>query len=300
MNCQFITGENLLHLCEKHDLTIAEVMVRRECELSHRTADEVRAQMAERLAVMHSALEKGLTQAPRSVGGLVEGQGKRLNNLPSPLMGGQAAYAAAAAMAIAEVNAAMGRIIAAPTAGSCGVLPGALFSAARSFGFDDAALVEALFVSAAVGLLIQTNATVSGAEGGCQAEVGAASAMAAAALTFLQGGSAGASLSAAALALQNLMGLVCDPVAGLVEVPCVNRNSIGAVNALLSADIVLSGTGVMIPFDETVDAMYAVGCSLSPALRESAQGGIAATPTAKAAEKGIFAAEQYIPEGLGR
>ena len=179
-------------------------------------------------------------------------------------------------------------------------MPGALFSAARSFGFDDAALVEALFVSAAVGLLIQTNATVSGAEGGCQAEVGAASAMAAAALTFLQGGSAGASLSAAALALQNLMGLVCDPVAGLVEVPCVNRNSIGAVNALLSADIVLSGTGVMIPFDETVDAMYAVGCSLSPALRESAQGGIAATPTAKAAEKSIFAAEQYIPEGLGR
>jgi L-serine dehydratase len=199
-------------------------------------------------------------------------------------------------MATAEVNAAMGRIVAAPTAGSCGVLPAVLCVGAYST--DQA--VDALFTASAVGMIIAQNASVSGAQGGCQAEIGAASAMAAAALCELHGGAPEAALHAAATALQNLMGLVCDPVAGLVEVPCVKRNALGALNALLCADMALCAITTPIPFDQTVGAMHAVGCAMPQSLRESAMGGIAATDAARDIERRLFEPETPIPEDLGR
>lgn len=298
----FISGETLLEQCRAHGMRICEVMQARETQLFHQTEAAVREQMRQNLAIMREGALRGIETIPLSVGGLVGGEAKKLyESADTALCGALSATAAAMAMAVVEVNASMGRIVAAPTAGASGVLPGVLLAVQKARGYDDEALIDALFTASAVGMIIQRNASVSGAQGGCQAEVGTASAMAAAALTELLGGSPEAALHAAATALQNLMGLVCDPVAGLVEVPCVKRNAIGANNALLCADMALCGIRSFIPFDETVDAMYRVGCSLPPSLRESAQGGIAATPTAKAAEARLFAPEEIdIPEDLGR
>lgn len=298
----FISGETLLGQCRTHAMRICEVMQAREAQLFHQTEMAVREQMRQNLTVMREGALRGIETIPISVGGLVGGEAKRLYGAASTALGGTLATTACAmAMAVVEINASMGRIVAAPTAGASGVLPGVLLAVQKERGYDDDALIDALFTASAVGMIIQRNASVSGAQGGCQAEVGTASAMAAAALTELLGGSPEAALHAAATALQNLMGLVCDPVAGLVEVPCVKRNAIGAGNALLCADMALCGIRSFIPFDETVDAMYQVGCSLPPSLRESAQGGIAATPTAKAVEARLFAPEEMeIPEDLGR
>ena len=177
----------------------------------------------------------------------------------------------AEALKTAECNACMKRIVAAPTAGSCGVLPAVLLPLARAGEADEEAICDALYVAAGFGQVIAARATLAGAEGGCQAEVGAASAMAAAALCHLKGG--------AAMALGNLLGLVCDPVAGLVEVPCIKRNVVGAVNAVSCANMALAGVDYAIPCDEVIDAMGRVGSLLSPDLRETGQGGLAATPT---------------------
>ena len=199
-------------------------------------------------------------------------------SLCDPLLARATAYA----MAVLETNASMGRIVAAPTAGSSGVLPAMLFACQDIHGFTDQQLQRALANAAAVGYLIARNATVSGAEGGCQAEVGAASAMAASAAVELMGGTPRQCLNAAANALAGLMGLVCDPIAGLVEAPCQKRNATGVANALVSAQMALAGVGNLVDFDETVAALYAVGRSLPFELRESALGGLAATPSARA------------------
>lgn len=183
------------------------------------------------------------------------------------------------ALKVAECNACMKRIVAAPTAGSCGVLPAVLLPLARSGEADEEAICDALYVAAGFGQVIAARATLAGAEGGCQAEVGAASAMAAAALCHLKGGAPEQCAAAAAMALGNLLGLVCDPVAGLVEVPCVKRNVVGAVNAVSCANMALAGVDYAIPCDEVIDAMGRVGSLLSPDLRETGQGGLAATPT---------------------
>ncbi len=196
-------------------------------------------------------------------------------------MGPLMARAVAASMAVVEVNASMGRIVAAPTAGASGVLPGTLLITAEYRGWEDDKLIDGLFTSAAIGAIIAANATISGAEGGCQAETGSAAAMAAAAIAELSGVRPAACLDAAAIALKNVLGLVCDPVAGLVECPCIKRNAIGAANALLCADLVLSGAQSIIPFDEAVWASRTVGKQMSMDLRETARGGLAATPTAR-------------------
>jgi len=295
-NYAFSTGKGLLDLCSQYSLGISEVMQRREQALADASNESVRNQMRQVLAIMKNAVSEGLRRKHVSLGGLVGGDAMLLYRSEFPLLGENAARAAAMAMSVAEVNASMGRIVAAPTAGSSGVLPGVLCAG----NYEDEKMVDALFTASAVGMLIQINASVSGAQGGCQAEVGTASAMAAAALVELHGGSPESALFAASIALQNLMGLVCDPVAGLVEVPCVNRNAIGAVNALLCADMARSGIQAVIPFDETVEAMHRVGCSLPQSLRESAEGGIAATPTARELEKSIFAPEPPILDDLGR
>ena len=202
-------------------------------------------------------------------------------------MGRDMAQICAAALAVAEVNASMGRIVAAPTAGASGVLPAVLVMCSEKHGFTDRDLVNGLFTAGAVGVIIARNASISGAEGGCQAEIGSAAAMAAAALAELCGASPTASLSAAAMAVKNILGLVCDPVAGLVECPCIKRNAMGAANAVLAADMALAGISSIIPFDEVVGAMRSVGRLMNVDLRETARGGLAATATALEITKNI-------------
>lgn len=196
--------------------------------------------------------------------------------------------AVAAAMAVLEVNASMGQVVAAPTAGSCGILPGVLVTLGEELHLDDDELTKALFTASAIGLIVSKNATVAGAEGGCQAETGTAAAMAAASAIELLGGSPEEVLHGAAMTFKNILGLVCDPIAGLVESPCVKRNAIGAANALISTDMALAGIKSIIPFDEVVDAMYKVGKSMPVELKETALGGLAATPTGKRLAKEIL------------
>lgn len=220
--------------------------------------------------------------ADRSASGFAGGDAAKVAEAEARgqlLTGGYLAQVMAEALKTAECNACMKRIVAAPTAGSCGVLPAVLLPLARSGEADEEAICDALYVAAGFGQVIAARATLAGAEGGCQAEVGAASAMAAAALCHLKGGAPEQCAAAAAMALGNLLGLVCDPVAGLVEVPCVKRNVVGAVNAVSCANMALAGVDYAIPCDEVIDAMGRVGSLLSPDLRETGQGGLAATPT---------------------
>ena len=222
------------------------------------------------------------TGTQRSVSGLVGGDGlkMRLYARRGESIGGEFMdEVIVQAISMAESNACMRRIVAAPTAGSCGVVPAVLLPLARAGQADENAVCDALYVAAGFGQVIAARATLAGAEGGCQAEVGAASAMAAAALCHLKGGTPEQCAAAAAMALGNLLGLVCDPVAGLVEVPCIKRNVVGAVNAVSCANMALAGVDYAIPCDEVIDAMGRVGSLLSPDLRETGQGGLAATPT---------------------
>lgn len=280
---QFQTGIELLALCEERSIPISEAMILREMQNSELSREDVCAEMRRNLIVMRESIENGL-RGKRSLSGLSGGDAARLHQYAeaSPLLGSSAARAAAAAMAVVEINAAMGRIVAAPTAGASGILPGVLFSVARERGFEEYAIEQALFTAGAVGGIIASNATIAGADGGCQAETGAAASMTAAALVELCGGTPVMALHAAAIALKNVLGLVCDPVAGLVECPCIKRNALGAVNALLAADLALAGVCSMIPFDEVIHAMRAVGIAMRPELRETAMGGLAATPTGRA------------------
>ena len=218
----------------------------------------------------------------KSVSGLVGGDGMKMRQYclrGEAMSGGYVSEVIAEALSMAESNACMCRIVAAPTAGACGVLPAVLLPLARAGQADEEAVCDALYVAAGFGQVIAARATLAGAEGGCQAEVGAASAMAAAALCNLKGGTPEQCAAAAAMALGNLLGLVCDPVAGLVEVPCIKRNVVGAVNAVSCANMALAGVDYAIPCDEVIDAMGRVGSLLSPDLRETGQGGLAATPT---------------------
>ena len=221
----------------------------------------------------------------RSKSGLVGGQGEQMRRYASEsdtIGGGFIAEVMAEALAMGESNACMCRIVAAPTAGACGVLPAVLLPMQRREGISDERMVQALLVASGIGAVLAYRASISGAAGGCQAEIGSASAMAAGTLVFLRGGSPEQVGHAVAMALKNLMGLVCDPVAGLVEVPCVKRNVIGAVNAITAADMALAGIESRIPVDEVIDAMGDVGRRLPVEFRETALGGLAATPTGKA------------------
>lgn len=287
----FNNSKELVEICKKNKKKIWEVMVLREMQNTEKSYDEIFEQMKDNLCTMLDAVEKGLNNNQKSISGLVGGDAKLLkerydNN--GGLAGRRTLRAVAGAMGVLEINASMGQIVAAPTAGSSGILPGVLSTMKEEFNVDDDRLVEALFTASAIGLIITKNATVSGADGGCQAETGSAAAMAAAALVELEGGSPDDSLHAASITIKNILGLVCDPIAGLVECPCVKRNAIGAANALVSADMALAGITSVIPFDEVVEAMYKVGKSLSSDLKETALGGLAATPTAKKIEKQIF------------
>jgi L-serine dehydratase len=290
----FSSGSQLLAACGARQLSIGELMRAREVELVGDSDGPTSpdAAMARVLEVMRSETTEALTRPKASLGGLLGGQAARVaecssvpcggaNGLAGALMGTALTRATAFAMATLERSATMGVIVAAPTAGSAGVVPGALLACTEATGAEDAAVRRALWNAAAVGALVSTNATVAGAEGGCQAEVGTASAMAASALVELLGGTPAQCLDAASLAIANTLGLVCDPVGGMVEFPCQVRNAMGVACAMSSAQLALSGVECPIPFDEVVDAMAAVGAALPPTLRETAEGGLAATPTAR-------------------
>ena len=222
----------------------------------------------------------------RSARGLTGGDGAKMEALSDPICGPFLQEVMSVALKMGEHNACMGRIVAAPTAGACGVLPAVLIPLQRRDQLSDDDMVKCLYVAAGFGQVIATRASISGAEGGCQAEVGSAAAMAAAALVYARGGTNGQMAAACAMALQNVMGLVCDPVAGLVEIPCVKRNVMGAVNALSCADMALAGLEGGIPCDEVIDAMGAVGRALPASLRETGTGGLAATPTGRRIAEG--------------
>ena len=280
----FINGSQLLSLCSAQDLPISAVMLQRECDLGKISKEKIYTRLQTSLQIMKDAAHRPVSKPQPSIGGLIGGEGRKVTDaadrLASCLCGEVLTRAIAYAMAVLEVNSAMGLIVAAPTAGSSGVVPGCLLAFGESQNLNDQKLLNGLLNASAVGYLLMRNASVSGAEAGCQAEVGSASAMAASALVELLGGTPEQCLSAASMAMSNLLGLVCDPIGGLVESPCQSRNAVGAANAFTCAQLALSGVFHPIPFDEMADAMYKTGCSLPFELRETALGGNAAAPTA--------------------
>lgn len=276
------TGKELIKYCRDARIPIYEYTVRQEEELSETDRKIIIGKMEKNLEVMKEAAEYGLRNKTKSVSGMLGGDAFKLNRYIEKgrtLNDGFILKAMARALSCSEVNAAMGRIVAAPTAGSCGILPAVIITAGEKLGKTDLQMVEALFTASGVGILIAKNATLAGAEGGCQAECGSAAAMGAAAVVEMMNGTPEMALDAAAIAIKNVLGLVCDPIAGLVEVPCAMRNVSGAVNALTTAELVMSGVKSLIPFDDVVSAMYKVGRQLPCELRETALGGLAATPT---------------------
>jgi L-serine dehydratase len=261
---------------------LSELVAAEEAAESGADVAQVRGRMMRMLGAMRESVRAGLSSEARSVSGLTGGEAKRYGEYAARgagLLGGAAVKALEYALAASCVNASMGVVVAAPTAGSCGILPGTVLAVQEARGLSDEDAVSALLCAAGVGQAVAARATLSGAEGGCQAECGSASAMAAAAVCELMGGTPDMCLNAAALALKNSLGLVCDPVAGLVEVPCVKRNAIFAVHALAAADMALAGIRSAIPADEVIDAMFSIGQAMPAALRETAKGGLAATPT---------------------
>jgi L-serine dehydratase len=277
----FSSISGLVSRTEASGLSLWKTVLEEDCRDRGCSREESFRQMAGLWDAMKSASCHYNAQA-RSASGLVGGDGEKMLSYCREFFG----KVVAEGLRMGESNACMKRIVAAPTAGACGVLPAVLLPMAERDGISDSQIVQSMFVAAGVGQVIAARASISGAEGGCQAEIGSASAMAASALVSLRNGSPKMSAYACAMALMNLMGLVCDPVAGLVEIPCVRRNVIGAVNAISCADMALAGIQSRIPADEVIDAMRAVGDMLPTALRETGKGGVAATPTGlRTAEK---------------
>ena len=282
----FKNAKELLALCEERRLCISDVMRSREIEKGEITGEICDARMKKAYEIMRESVRGPIKKPGRSMGGLLGGEAKMISDwqqgdgqgksLCGPVLGRAVAYA----MAVLETNASMGLIVAAPTAGSSGIVPGVLLALEEQFHFTEAEMIQALYNAGAVGYLAMRNATVAGAVGGCQAEVGVASAMAASAAVELLGSSPKACLDAASTVLMNLLGLVCDPVGGLVEYPCQNRNAAGVAVALTSAEMALAGVPQLIPLDEMIAVMYNVGRRIPAELRETALGGCAAAPSA--------------------
>lgn len=279
----FKNAKELLALCQEKNLPISEVMRQREIILGETTARIVDQRMDRVLEIMKDAAFSPIKNPVKSMGGLIGGESRKLYEFQfqgKSLCGNVLSRSITYAMATLETNASMGLIVASPTAGSAGIVPGLLLALQEAYGFSDEKIRQALFNSGAIGYLAMRNATVAGAVGGCQAEVGIASAMAASAAVELLGGTPLQCTYAASTVLMNMLGLVCDPVGGLVEYPCQNRNAAGVSNALIAAEMSLAGITQFIPLDEMIDTMYTVGKKLPAELRETALGGCAATPSA--------------------
>lgn len=282
----FKNAKELLELCQKQNLPISEIMLQREMTEGEMPEEEARSRMARALSIMKESAHTPIQTPVRSMGGLIGGEAGKLAShqaVGRGICGDVLEKAITYAVAVLETNASMGLIVAAPTAGSAGVVPGLFLALQECHSFSDEDLIKALFNAGAIGYLAMRNATVAGAVGGCQAEVGIASAMAASAAVELFGGSPKQCLDAATIVLMNMLGLVCDPVGGLVEYPCQNRNAAGVANALIAAEMALAGLTQLIPFDEMLETMYTVGKRLPVELRETAMGGCATAPSACAA-----------------
>lgn len=285
----FNTVGELLALAESQHVPVHEVVLAREMHDRERSRGEVLQEMLKNWQVMQESIVRGIQNTERSLSGMTGGDAKKLYAYrTSGYMGEAAIEAAACAVGISEVNAVMGRIVACPTAGSCGIVPAALYAAKKQRHLADADVVLALLTAAGIGMVVDQNASIAGAAGGCQAECGTAAGMAAAALVELAGGTPAMIGNGTALAIKNLMGLVCDPVAGLVEVPCVKRNGFATVVAMTAADMTMAGIRSVIPVDEVIAAMNEVGHLLPKSLRETSEAGLAVTSTAKAIEKRVY------------
>ncbi|MBP2634973.1 MAG: sdhA 1 [Firmicutes bacterium] len=283
--------EEWLAAAAEQSVSFADFCVELQSREMERSSEDVIAKMEAMLAVMEQSIADGL-KGLRSKGGLVGGDGQRLQQClmgsKQNLLGNFAGKAVTYALAVGEANAAMGRIVAAPTAGSSGVLPAVLFTLKEEYGFQSRELAKGLIVAGVIGMVIASRASLSGAAGGCQAECGSAGAMAAGVMVVLLGGTPEQVGHAVAITLKNMLGLVCDPVAGLVEVPCVKRNAGAVAQALVGAQMALAGIKSVIPVDEVIDAMDSIGNSMHCSLKETAQGGLAITPTALELTEKIF------------
>ncbi|WP_288479198.1 L-serine ammonia-lyase, iron-sulfur-dependent, subunit alpha [uncultured Clostridium sp.] len=288
------SGEELINICKEENISLSEYAIRMEVDKSGLSREEIIEKMRANLKVMIDGVTEGMSKEVYSVTGLIGGDGFRVNEYlkkGETLTGITTVMAMSMALASSEVNASMGKIVACPTAGSCGILPAVILSAGGKLGKTEDEMIEGLFAAAAIGTIIGMNATLSGAEGGCQAECGSAAAMGAGAVVFLMGGTPKMSMDAGAIVIKNILGLVCDPVAGLVEIPCAKRNAAGAVSALCTADLVMAGVDSKIPFDDAVSAMYKVGRELPASLRETALGGVAVTKAGLELKKKAFGEE---------
>ena len=279
----FKKAVEMLALCDSKNLTISQVMKQRECHVFETTEEEIIARMEHAWQIMKDSSKEPTTKAMKSMGGLIGGEAKKLTDhrlAQKSILGDVVNKAIAYSMAVLEVNTSMGLIVASPTAGSAGVLPGVMLALQEEYDIPDDRIIDGLFNASAIGYLAMQNATIAGAVGGCQAEIGVAAAMATSAATELMGGTPLQCTYAASTVLMNMLGLICDPVLGLVEYPCQNRNASGAANALIAAEMALAGITQMIPLDEMLECMYNVGKRLPVEFRETAKGGCATTPTA--------------------
>ena len=281
MNWDFRNTEELLRLCSENDMPISEVMIQREIQLGGLPRDSIMYLVDKNLRVMNTSLERAVSDPVRSMGGMIGGQAQKLSRLEeSKAVCGKVIHRAIInALAVSETNASMGVIVAAPTAGSAGVLPAVLEALYEFYDISVDTLRRGLINASAIGYIITRNGSVAGAEAGCQAEVGSASAMAASAVVEMMGGTPEECCEAASVALSNLLGLVCDPVRGLVEIPCQTRNTIGAVGAFTAAELAMADAGLHVPLDEMIRITYDVGRALPESLRETAKGGCAVAPS---------------------
>lgn len=274
---------------------LSQIVLKEQAEAAESTEQALYQNMENVLQVMRTSVEEGLDPDKRSASGLTGGDAFKMmqavkdgKNICGKVFG----EALTKALAVSQTNACMGRIVASPTAGSCGILPSAILTISDDRNIPDKDVIMALFTASAVGMVIANNASIAGAEGGCQAECGAASAMAAAAIVEMCGGTPQMCADACAIALKNILGLVCDPVAGLVEIPCIKRNAAGVGNALVAAELALAGITSAIPADEVIWAMKKVGDAMSATLKETAEGGLAVTPTGKRLCQKVFGCNQ--------
>jgi len=283
--------ESLFQLTEKENKPLWHIILKNEITISDLTEEEVFNRMEKSYEVMLNSAHKALNKSHQTAGNLISGISKdhyEYTNEKDTLCGTAINHAMAMALSSSEVNAAMGKICAAPTAGSCGILPAVLISVSEKLNLSKRETLCGLITASGIGAIIMKNATVSGAEGGCQAECGVAAGIAAAAAVEMSGGTPKMALNACSIAIINAMGIVCDPIAGLVQIPCAQRNASQTVNALLSADLALGGMEIVIPLDEVIDAMYKVGKKMPVEHKETALGGLASSPTAKKIAKEIF------------
>lgn len=284
-------GKDLLSLCKEKNKKISEIVIEKEMKENDLSYEELMDKMKLVLDTMMDSSKIALDQEVISVSGLTGGDAKKVEDYRKKgksISGDLVVSAMARALSTSEVNASMGKIVAAPTAGASGILPAAISIVWEKYDLDEEEIIHGLFTAGAIGEIIAKYASISGAEGGCQAECGSAAAMAAGAIIEVLGGDPETCLHGASFALLNIMGLVCDPVAGLVEFPCALRNASGVINAMASADLALAGVKSMVPFDEVVDAMDQVGKAMPETLKETALGGVAASPTGEDIKRRIL------------